>query len=161
MDKKKTTNKTPSIINLVMNDLEYSHTQRGTLIIIIIAILIAYFGFIFSITDFDPVMLLILILVIIILSSFTYLNVSIDKQYLRIKFGWGLFKKKFFLRDIVSAKTAKHNWWNGWGIRYSFKPKMWIYNISGFQVIEIKLKNSKVYRIGTDQPKELEQALNK
>jgi hypothetical protein len=36
---------------------------------------------------------------------------------------------------------------------------MWIYNVSGFDAVEIKLKNGKVYRIGTDEPKKLEQTI--
>lgn len=144
-----------------MKNLKYSHTQKGTLIIIIMIILICYFSFILAFVEFDLLLLGMLILILIILGSFTCLNVSVDEQFLKIKFGWGIFKKKFLLEDIVSAKVARHNWWNGWGIRYSFKPKMWIYNISGFEVIEIILKNSKVYRIGTDQSRELEEAINK
>ncbi|MEK7656054.1 MAG: hypothetical protein AAB386_05245 [Patescibacteria group bacterium] len=38
---------------------------------------------------------------------------------------------------------------------------MWIYNVSGFDAVEIILKNGKIYRIGTDVPKELEVAINK
>jgi hypothetical protein len=36
---------------------------------------------------------------------------------------------------------------------------MWIYNVSGFDAVEIKLKNDKIYRIGTDEPKKLEQTI--
>jgi hypothetical protein len=34
-----------------------------------------------------------------------------------------------------------------------------VYNVSGFDAVEIKLKNGKRYRIGTDEPKDLEQAI--
>ncbi len=47
-------------------------------------------------------------------------------------------------------------WYYGWGIRGWLWPKMWIYNVSGFDAVEIKLKNGKMYRIGTDEPKKLE-----
>ena len=36
---------------------------------------------------------------------------------------------------------------------------MWIYNVSGFDAVEIILKNGKIYRIGTDVPSELEAAI--
>jgi hypothetical protein len=36
---------------------------------------------------------------------------------------------------------------------------MWIYSVSGFDAVEIKMKNGKRYRIGTDEPKNLEQAI--
>ena len=36
---------------------------------------------------------------------------------------------------------------------------MWIYNVSGFDAVEITMKNGKVYRIGTDVPEEIETAI--
>ncbi|MDY0387304.1 MAG: hypothetical protein RBT65_09290 [Methanolobus sp.] len=36
---------------------------------------------------------------------------------------------------------------------------MWIFNDSGFDAVEIKTKNGKIYRIGTDEPKQLERAI--
>jgi hypothetical protein len=101
----------------------------------------------------------IMTLIILVLASFVSLQVIIDEKYLRIKFGYGIYKKRFSLDDVASAKTAKNHWYYGWGIRVWFWPKMWIYNVSGFDAVEIKLKNSKTYRIGTDEPKKLEQAI--
>ena len=62
-------------------------------------------------------------------------------------------------KEIVSAKIVKNHWYYGWGIRLVLWPRMWVYNVSGFDAVEIKLKNNKVYRIGTDEPKKLEQVL--
>ncbi|EKD25268.1 MAG: hypothetical protein ACD_80C00092G0012 [uncultured bacterium (gcode 4)] len=98
-------------------------------------------------------------LIVFILASFASLQVSIDGKYLRIKFGYGIFQKKFSLNDILSAKTVKNHWWYGWGIRGWLWPKMRIYNVSGFDAVEIQLKNGKTYRIGTDEPKKLEEAI--
>ena len=85
----------------------------------------------------------------------------IDKKYLRIKFGYGIYKKKFLLNDIMSVKTLKNNWYYGWGIRFWPWPKMWIYNISGFDAVEITMKDGRIYRIGTDEPNHLERAITK
>ncbi|HAM88868.1 TPA: hypothetical protein DDY55_03590 [Candidatus Falkowbacteria bacterium] len=100
-----------------------------------------------------------MILTVFILASFSSLHVIIDEEYLRIKFGFGIYQKKFLLSDIVSAKSVKNKWYNGWGIRWCFWSRTWIYNVSGFDTVEIKLKNNKTYRIGTDEPKKLEQAI--
>jgi hypothetical protein len=100
-----------------------------------------------------------MVLILFILASFGLLQVIIDEKYLRIKFGYGIYQKKFLLNDIASAKTVKNHWYYGWGIRVWLWPKMWIYNVSGFDAVEIKLKNGKTYRIGTDEPKKLEQAI--
>lgn len=100
-------------------------------------------------------------LVLFILASFVTLTASIDEKYLKIKFGYGIFKKKFSLNEIVSVTSVKNHWYNGWGIRFRLWPKMWIYNVSGFDAVEIILKNGRVYRIGTDDPNGLETAIKR
>lgn len=101
----------------------------------------------------------IMVLVLFILTSCTTLTASIDENYLRIKFGFGIFSRKFALDQIASVQVVKNHWYYGWGIRLWLWPKMWIYSVSGFDAVEITLKNGKVYRIGTDVPKELETAI--
>ncbi|PJC36986.1 hypothetical protein CO046_02675 [Candidatus Peregrinibacteria bacterium CG_4_9_14_0_2_um_filter_53_11] len=98
-------------------------------------------------------------LILLILGSFTALSVSIGRSHLRIKFGYGIFRKKFPLSDIAAAKQVKNHWYYGWGIRLWFWPSMWIYNVSGFDAVEIRMKNGKIYRIGTDEPEKLETAI--
>ena len=100
-----------------------------------------------------------MVFILVILASFVSLQVIIDGKYVRMKFGYGMYQKKFLLHDILSAKTVKNRWWYGWGIRWWLWPKMWIYNVSGFDAVEITLKNGKMYRIGTDEPHTLEQAI--
>ena len=100
-----------------------------------------------------------MVIVLLILASFSTLNVNIDEKYLKIKFGYGIYRKKFLLKEITSAKVVKNKWYYGWGIRLWLWPKMWIYNVSGFDAVEIKLKDNKIYRIGTDEPTELKHAI--
>ena len=101
----------------------------------------------------------VMVLILFILASFTALTTSIDEKYLRIKFGYGIFKKRFLLGEIVSTKQVKNHWYCGWGIRLWLWPKMWIYNVSGFEAVEIVMRNGKIYRIGTDTPSELEMVI--
>ena len=139
--------------------MNYKHTQIGYLIIFVSLALVLFFGFVLSINDFEPMVFAIMLLIVLILISFTTLKVTIDKNYLRIKFGYGIFWKKFSLNEIVSARTVKNHWYNGWGIRLWLWPKMVIFNVSGFDAVEIEMKNGKIYRIGTDEPKQLERAI--
>ncbi len=101
----------------------------------------------------------IMVFIIFFLSSVATLTVSIDDKYIRIKFGYGIFRKKFLLSEIVSAKQVKNHWYYGWGIRFWFWPRMCIYNVSGFEAVEIATKNGKIYRLGTDALSELESAI--
>lgn len=100
-----------------------------------------------------------MIFIVAILASFISLQVSIDDSYLRIKFGYGLFRKKFLLSDITDAIPVKNKRYYGRGIRVRFRPKMIVYNVAGLDAVEIHLENGNTYRIGTDEPQQLHQAI--
>ena len=100
-----------------------------------------------------------MVLILFILASFVSLTTSIDENCLRIKFGYGIFAKMFPLKEIASVRAVKNHWYYGWGVRVWFWPYMWIYNVSGFDAVEIIMRNKKIYRIGTDAPGELEAAI--
>ena len=146
----------------------YKHTQIGYLMLSITLAVLVLFAWLqiaaraetpsyVSGTNFAITAIMALILFILI--SFSTLTVFIDEQFLKISFGWGIFRKKFPISEIAAVKKVKNNWYYGWGIRLWFWPKMWIFNVSGFDAIEIKMKNGKIYRIGTDEPEKLESAI--
>ena len=135
--------------------MKYEHTQPGYLVVLAILVALLSFSVVFVQTGVTPVMFAFMFFILFLLISFSSLNVVIDDKYLRIKFGYGIFKKKFLLREILTVKAVKNRWYYGWGIRVWFWPSMSIYNVSGFDAIEIKIKSGKTYRIGTDEPKEL------
>jgi len=144
-----------------INNMVYKHTQIGYLIIItlIIPLLILFFTMLF--TEFTQILLVVFFALLLVLALFYSLTVEIDKTKLTIKFGFGIISKQFNLRDIKFSRTVKNRWYYGWGIRAWFCPCMLIYNVSGFDAVEIKMKNGKTYRIGTDEPKDLEYAITK
>ena len=148
----------------------YRHTQIGYLILVVTLAVLALFAWVYITARAEPpsyysgtnfLVTAIMVLIVSTLASFTTLTTSIDNSYLQIKFGYGIFKKKFLLSEIVSTKQVKNHWYYGWGIRLWLWPKMWIYNVSGFDAVEINMKNGKVYRIGTDEPERLEVAIKR
>ena len=148
--------------------MNYKHTQIGYLMLVVTLAVLVLFAWAYIMASAEPpsadsgtnfAVTAMMALIIFILASFVSLRVIIDEKYLRIKFGYGIYKKGFLLNDIVSAKTVRNHWYYGWGIRVWFWSKMWIYNVSGFDAVEIKLKNGKTYRIGTDEPNKLEQKI--
>lgn len=141
--------------------MNYKHTQPGYLILFSIFATILLFVFILSQAEFDFTLLLVMLFVVLVLFSFSSLNVIIDENYLQIKFGYGIFRKRFMLKEIISVNAVKNHWYYGWGIRLWLWPRMWIFNVSGFKAVEITMKNSRIYRIGTDEPKKLEQAIQR
>ena len=148
--------------------MNYKHIQFSYLMLIVTLAVFFLFAWVYITASAEPVstdsgpnfaITSIMAFILFILASFVTLQVIIDGEYLRIKFGFGIFQKKFSLNDIMSVKTVKNHWYYGWGIRIWLWPKMWIYNVSGFDAVEIKLKNGKTYRIGTDEPEKLEQTI--
>lgn len=98
-------------------------------------------------------------LIIFVVASFTTLTVTVDDTNLAIKFGLGIYKRKFPLNDIASARTVKNKWYYGWGIRWWPRPKMQIFNVAGLNAIELTMNNGRTYRIGTDEPENLATAI--
>lgn len=146
----------------------YKHTQIGYLMIATTLIVLALFTWIQNTARAEPSSIdsganffitFIMIITLSLLVSLVSLTTSIDEKYLRIKFGWGTFRKKFLLSEIVSVRRVKNYWYFGWGIRFQLWPRMWVYNVSGFDAVEIIMTNGKIYRIGTDVPDELEVAI--
>jgi len=146
----------------------YKHTQIGYLILVVTLAVLVLFAWAYITASAEPpsyysgtnfAVTSIMVLILFILASFATLTASIDENYLRIKFGYGIFAKKFALNQMDSVQAVKNHWYYGWGIRLWLWPKMWIYNVSGFDAVEITMKNGKVCRIGTDVPEELETAI--
>jgi hypothetical protein len=100
---------------------------------------ILYFGFI--------------IFFLIILSLFSHLTVTGYTNHLEMRFGTGLIRKKFYYKDIKGCSIEKNPWYYGWGIRKI--PKGWLYNVSGSWSVQLNMKDGKIYRIGTAEPKKL------
>jgi hypothetical protein len=120
-----------------------------------IPLLILFFAM--SAAEFTQIFPIVFSTLLIVLTLFYSLTVEIDGTKLIVKFGFGIINKKFILKDIESCHTVKNHWYYGWGIRLT--PHGWLYNISGFDAVEIKMKNGRTYRIGTDEPKNLERAI--
>lgn len=148
--------------------MNYKHTQIGYSIVVVALAVLALFVWMYITASAEPesvnagtnfAITAIMVLILFVIASFVTLQVIIDERYLWIKFGYGLYQKKFLLSDIVYAKIVKNHRYHGWGIKLCLWPKMWIYSVSGFDAVEIKLKNGKIYRIGTDEPKKLEQKI--
>jgi hypothetical protein len=146
----------------------YKHTQIGYLMLVVTLAVLVLFAWVYVTASAEPpsvdsgsnfAVSATMVLILFILASFATLTAWIDENYLRIKFGYGIFSRKFALNKIVSVQAVKNHWYYGWGIRLWLWPSRWIFNVSGFDAVEIIMKNGKVYRIGTDKPNELETAI--
>ncbi len=82
--------------------------------------------------------------------TFYRIKITVSEQYISFKMGIGLMQKKYKVATIKSCTPVSNSMISGIGIR--LLSNGWLYNVSGFQAVELHFKHkSSVVRIGTDQ----------
>lgn len=139
--------------------MEYRHTQFGTEIIFAVGIVIvAILLHLLVSGSIPPIEAGVAILLLITLFLFSSLTIEINRSSVVCSFGPGLIRKKIKLSKIIDAQPVTNSWLAGWGIRWIPRRYM-LWNVSGFQAIELTLTNGKRLRIGTDEPDSLARAI--
>jgi hypothetical protein len=100
-----------------------------------------------------------LIIVFAVGLVFYSLTVEVGDEELRWYFGPGLWTYRLALDEISSVSIVRNKWWNGFGIRTASGFRL--YNVSGLDAVEIRLKSGDIRRIGTDDPQGLAAALKR
>lgn len=139
--------------------LKYQHTQKAGLPFYLFLTVSVVVLFMVLQSGEIPIPALIIMLIVLpwgllLMSSLT---VTIDDTYLRVRFGPGVFFKTFRLSDIAGCGPNYKTYVWGWGIRWYIRG--WLFNIAGFDSVEILFKNGKKARIGTDEPQKLAEAI--
>ena len=141
--------------------MQYRHTQFGLFIVVVI-LLVMIIIIIFSFTNevIQLALLSTLPILALFLALFYSLSVEIIDNYLVSRFGIGLIRKRILLSEIKAVQSVKNPWYVGWGIRW-MPGQYWLWNVSGTGAVELLLKNGTRFRIGTDEPEALVQAIEK
>jgi hypothetical protein len=139
--------------------IRYRHTQRGTLMIVI---LIAGAVVLASLASMEPsparwIGLALALVMAILAGLFSSLTVEVEDHELRWYFGPGAWSYRLTPDQIESVRVVRNSWLNGFGIR--IRPGFRLYNVSGLDAVELKLKSGEIRRIGTDDPSGLAAAL--
>jgi hypothetical protein len=134
----------------------YRHTQVGwqVYLVTIPVALVLMFGLVTRDPQVFVVMVAILAAVFV---CFGWLTIDINARRMLIKFGIGLVRRTLSLDTIRGFAPVRNPWYYGWGIR--FTPHGILYNVSGFQAVEILLDDGRRVRVGTDEPDALVGAL--
>ena len=141
--------------------LNYCHTQRAPLCLILYAAAIGSFALVFLIGD--PVGMSISgsagLVVAMLAASFHHLSVEDLGDELEIRFGpIQLFRRTLKYRDVASAEVGRTTLLDGWGIHMSPRGG-WIWNIWGRECVVVHFKSGATFRIGTDDPQNLAEFL--
>lgn len=114
----------------------YRHTQPGVVMRAMFGASIVFCAVMAGVVGAkDPdglyVLLAVAAVIALALALFHSLTVTVNRDEVRLRFGIGLIR-------------------NGW-----------LYNVSGFDAVELSIANGKVCRIGTDEPRRLLKAIEK
>ena len=93
------------------------------------------------------------ILLLACLGLFHSLTVRVDEEAVALRFGIGIIRRRFPIAAIESARAIRNPWYCGWGIRRIRNG--WLFNVSGFDAVELGMADGRRYRIGTDEPDRL------
>ena len=135
----------------------YRHTQPGTVIVRSLVAAMVLLTAMLVAAGFHPVALAVLVLLGLTAHLFRSLTVHVTDGLLTWWFGSGVFRNRVRLADVVEARTVKNRWYDGWGIHWT--PRGWLYNVAGFDAVEIRLRSGRCIRIGTDEPDRLVDAV--
>jgi hypothetical protein len=137
--------------------MHYKHTQIGYFMIVCGAIALFIALELFYRKASVAAILGGLAAIFIIIGLFATLTVEIRDGFLKFRFGLGFIRKKLKIAEIESCEIVRNPWYYGWGIHATGKG--WVYNVSGFDAIEIFMSDGRRLRIGTDEPELLRKAI--
>lgn len=137
----------------------YQHTQFGTAIVVALGLFLGFLTGVSSIVGWVAGSLALAAFLIAAGLLFYQLEVQVGAGELRLRFGVGLIHRRFALADIQAARAVRNRWLNGWGIHYLTRG--WLYNVNGWDAVEIELAGGAVHRIGTDEPAALLAAIER
>jgi hypothetical protein len=135
----------------------YHHRQTGALIVIVAmagAVLCLGLAAVTPNGAFLALAAFVLIGVAIVFSSLT---IEIDETQLLWHFGPGLIRKSVALADIEHSEPVRTCWTSGWGIHRTAHG--WLYNVAGRDAVVVRLKNTRQFLLGSDEPERLDAAL--
>src|ERR1700722_13349545 len=136
--------------------MPYRHTKVG-IVILMVCLVVAVLGAAMMSRKAYQRMNRLVAIVAAVAVIFHSLTVEIGDNELRWHFGPGFWTYRLPLDDIQSVAAVQNHWWNGFGIRAA--PGFTLYNVSGLDAVELKLKSGEIRRIGTDDPQGLAAAL--
>ena len=105
----------------------------------------------------DPVLVTTAVLVGFVLVVFSTLTVIVREGSMDVFFGPGVIRRRIPLRRIREVRVVRNPWYYGWGIRLT--PTGWLWNVSGLDGVEVQFDDGHCFRVGSDEPNRLAEAL--
>jgi hypothetical protein len=134
----------------------YQRRQTGTFMLVVMFVVLAIYWF----TGRPPGSALVMLFVVLALFAFAILRTSVDESAVRWSFTFGWPAGHVDLSKIESVAVTTTNFLEGWGIHWTIWHG-WLWNVSGFQAVEIHYDGGKIVTLGTDDPQGLLNAIER
>jgi hypothetical protein len=135
----------------------YQHKQFGTATVLICIAVAVLLGIAVGVRGAPWPALIAVAVLALIAWLFSSLTITVNASEVSWSFGPGFWRSEIARNTIQSVAIVQNHWWNGFGIR--MRPGWRLYNVSGFDAVELRLQSGDIVRLGTDDPQGLEAAL--
>jgi FtsH-binding integral membrane protein len=137
----------------------YRHTQVGWIILGLVAAILAFVWSRLPPEAAAAALFPLLLITALTVLVFSVLTVEVDAEAIRLRFGIGLVRKRIPLAEVKAWRAVRNPWYTGWGIRLGSGYVLW--NVSGFDAVELDLATGRRFRVGTDEPAALVSAIER
>jgi protein-S-isoprenylcysteine O-methyltransferase Ste14 len=137
--------------------MAYRHTQIGTVILVSLGLAMLLILGLLIRTGWHPTGVAVLCILAVAAWLFSSLTIEVKDATLEWRFGPGLIRKRCPLAEVREVQAVRNPWYYGSGIHWT--PQGWLYNVSGVGGVAITLASGKRFRIGTDEPQALAEAI--
>ena len=133
----------------------YTEKQSSALIIILFSAFIIFMtmAFIYGWGDNPitlPVYLVMVPIMLLPMVMFYNMRTVVDQKYIYIIYGAGFIRKVMPLKDISDVAVTKVPWYNGAGIKYTRRGKL--YSINFTSAVWLKVRAGQAVMIGSKNP---------
>jgi hypothetical protein len=135
----------------------YRHTQVGWAMLVAAAAILALGWAGLPADAAEAARVPLLLVAALLVFVFGTLTVEVGAEAIRLRFGVGLVRRTIPLRDVMGWREVRNPWYSGWGIRLG--PGVVLWNVSGFDAVELTFREGKRFRVGTDEPAALAAAI--
>lgn len=126
----------------------YVHRQYSPLMSILLVLLVAAN---MSAGWTDGYSRIVAVVILVFMATFALLTTQVDERGVRWAFTFGVPSGRIALEQIESVAVTQTNWLEGWGLHWTIWHG-WLWNVSGFQAVEIHYGGGKRVTLGTDEP---------
>jgi len=136
----------------------YRHTQSGwaSLLVLGAGATVALF---IAVATGHPAAIAVFVVLACAYAVFSSLTVEVKGGEVLCAFGVGLVRRRIRLSEVEAVEVVHTPWYYGWGIRLT--PHGWLWNVSGTRGIELRYRDGRRFRIGSDEPERLAEAVRR